>query len=137
MGIKDLFSRKQQTEDKGPESVLADSTHATVVDASGIAVATILCERYSEHESKPLEHDLLEAASKCAHQLAVDMSKVAMLASAGIGSLISIHQACTKAGGKLVIYGLDPNIAQLMTMTRMDKMLNIVDSRSAATQAIR
>lgn len=137
MGIKDLFSRKQQSDNQEPSTPLAESTHASVVDASGVAVATILCERYSEHESKPIEHDLLDAAAKCAHKLVIDMSKVAMLASAGIGSLISIHQACAKAGGKLVICDLDPNIAQLMAMTRMDKMLNIVDSRAAATQAIR
>ncbi|MEM9374463.1 MAG: STAS domain-containing protein [Planctomycetota bacterium] len=135
MGLKDLFNRKQQTAEPAP-TPLSSSTFAEIEQVSGVALATVLCERYSEHESKPLEHDLLDAASQCGHKLVVDMSKVTMLASAGIGSLISLHQACAKAGGKMVVCALDENIAKLMTMTRMDKMLNIVDTRSAATAAM-
>lgn len=135
MGLKDLFSKKQPAAEASA-TPMSSSTYAEVAEQSGVAVATVLCERYSEHESKPLEHDLLEAASKCGHKIIVDMSKVTMLASAGIGSLISLHQACAKAGGKLVICALDENIAKLMTMTRMDKMLNIVDTRAAAAAAI-
>ncbi len=135
MGLKDIFSKKQAAADTAG-TPLSSSTYADVSDVSGVAVATVLCERYSEHESKPLEHDLLEAAARCGHKMIVDMSKVTMLASAGIGSLISIHQACAKSGGKLVICALDENIAKLMTMTRMDKMLHIVDTRDAATAAI-
>ena len=60
-----------------------------------------------------------------------------MLASAGIGSLISLHHACAKAGGRLVICALDPQIAQMLKLTRMDKMLTIVESRDAAAQALR
>jgi len=135
MGLKDIFARKQQNTE-ADATPLSSSTFADVLEVSGVAVATVLCERYSEHESKPLEHDLLDAAAKCGHKLIVDMSRVTMLASAGIGSLISLHQACAKSGGKLVICALDENIAKLMTMTRMDKMLNIVDSRDAASTAI-
>jgi anti-anti-sigma factor len=136
MGLKDLFTRKQD-EPAAAETPIAETSHAVIVDAGGVAVATVLCERYSEHEAKPIEHDLLDAASTCAHKLVVDMSKVAMLASAGIGSLISLHQACAKAGGRLVICALDPQIAQMLKLTRMDKMLTIVDSREAAAQALR
>jgi|TARA_R110000782_G_scaffold57258_35_gene119895 anti-anti-sigma factor len=136
MGLKDLFGKKQA--DPAPEGTpLAETTHAQIVDAGGIAVATVLCERYSEHEAKPIEHDLLDAAARCAHKLVIDMSKVAMLASAGIGSLISLHHACAKAGGRLVICALDPQIAQMLKLTRMDKMLTIVESRDAAAQALR
>lgn len=136
MGLKDLFNKTKNA--AGPtETPLSQTSHAAVVDAGGVAVATVLCERYSEHEAKPIEHDLLDAAAKCAHKLVVDMSKVAMLASAGIGSLISLHQACAKAGGKLVICALDPQIEKMLKLTRMDKMLVIVDSRQAATEAAR
>ena len=62
MGLKDLFGKKQA--DPAPEGTpLAETTHAQIVDAGGIAVATVLCERYSEHEAKPIEHDLLDAAA--------------------------------------------------------------------------
>jgi anti-sigma B factor antagonist len=136
MGLKDLFN-KPKKDAAQPETVLTDSSHARAVDAGGVAVATVLCERYSEHEAKPLEHDLLSAAARCGHRLIVDMSKVAMLASAGIGSLISLHQACAKAGGQLVVCHLDPQIAQMMKLTRMDKMLVIAENRDAAAAAIR
>lgn len=137
MGLKDLF-KKAPAKPEGPdETALATTTHAQIVDAGGVAVATVLCERYSEHESKPIEHDLLDAAARCAHRLVIDMSKVAMLASAGIGSLITLHQACAKAGGKMAICAIDPGILKMLKLTRMDQMLVIVDSREAAASAVR
>lgn len=136
MGLKDIFS-KPRKEAPPVETTIAETTHARVVDSGGVAVATVLCERYSEHESKPIEHDLLDAAARCAHRLVIDLSKVAMLASAGIGSLISIHQACAKAGGKLVICALDPQIEQMLRLTRMDRMLVIVPTREQAAEAAR
>ncbi|RMH29389.1 MAG: anti-sigma factor antagonist [Planctomycetota bacterium] len=137
MGLKDLFAKKKDAPPAAAGEVIAETTHAAVVDHQGVAVATILCERYSEHEAKPIEHDLLSAAQRCANRLVIDMSKVAMLASAGIGSLISLHQACVKAGGKMAICGLDDNIAKMLSLTRMDKMLTIVDSPEAAARAVR
>lgn len=134
MGLKDLFS-KSKGPDQPNETPVAETTHAQIAESNGIAVATVLCERYSEHESKPIENDLLEAASKRGHKLIIDMSKVAMLASAGIGSLISLHQACTKAGGKLVVCAIDPQIGQMLKLTRMDKMLNIAPTREQAIES--
>jgi anti-sigma B factor antagonist len=136
VGIKDLFS-KGKKDAPAAEHKMVDSSHTQIVDAGGVAVATIMCERYSEHESKPLEHELLDAAARCAHRLIIDMSKVAMLASAGIGSLISIHQACVKSGGKMVVCALDPSIEQLMKLTKMDRMLVIVPTRDEAANAVR
>ncbi len=135
MGLKDLFGKPKDRPARD-ETPIAETSHARIVDAGGVAVATIMCERYSEHEAKPIESDLLDAAARCAHRLVVDMSKVAMLASAGIGSLISLHQACAKAGGKLVVCAIDPQIEQMLRLTRMDRMLVIVPSREQAAEAV-
>lgn len=134
MGLKDLFS-KSKPDAPHPETPVAETSHAMIVESNGVAVATVLCERYSEHESKPIENDLLGAASDRGHKLVIDMSKVAMLASAGIGSLISLHQACTKAGGKLVVCAIDPQIGQMLKLTRMDRMLNIAPTREQAIES--
>lgn len=136
MGLKDLFGKSKDTA-AAAETPIASTSHAETVDASGVAVATILCERYSEHESRPIENDLLDAAARCGHKLVIDMSKVTMLASAGIGSLISLHQACAKAGGKLVICSIDQQIGQMLKLTRMDRMLVIVATRDQALETIR
>lgn len=136
MSLRSLFG-KHERKDNPAETPMVSTAHTRIVDQGGVAVATILCERYSEHESRPLEHELLDAAARCAHRLVIDMSKVAMLASAGIGSLISLHQACVKAGGKMVVCALDPSIEQLMKMTRMDKLLVIVPTRADAADALR
>ena len=136
MGLKDLFS-KSKPDAQRTETPVAETSHALIVESNGVAVATVLCERYSEHESKPIENDLLDAASARAHRLVIDMSKVAMLASAGIGSLISIHQACHKAGGRLVVCNIDQQIGQMLKLTRMDKMLNIEPTREQAIDSFK
>lgn len=135
MALKDIFGKKNDT--STTETPLAATTHAEIVEVSSVAVATVLCERYSEHEAKPIEHDLLAAAAQCSNKLVIDMSKVTMLASAGIGSLITLHQACAKANGKMSICGLDPQIEKMLRLTRMDKMLVLVHTREQALKAVR
>ncbi len=135
MALKNLFGKKSDA--SATETPLATTTHAEIVEIGGVAVATVLCERYSEHEAKPIEHDLLTAASGCANKLVIDMSKVTMLASAGIGSLITLHQACAKSEGKMAVCALDPMIEKMLRLTRMDKMLVIVPTREQALKAVR
>jgi|GEM_PF-3097821 len=121
-----LFGKSKSSGDTpldGP--VILETTHCRVIDAGGVAIATVLTPKVSEHESTPLTNELTQAADKTRSNLIIDLSHVAMLASAGIGMLVQIHNACKAGGGKLAVAGLDKDIHEMLTMTRMDKLLDL------------
>ncbi|MFG0306067.1 MAG: STAS domain-containing protein [Phycisphaerales bacterium JB040] len=128
-----LFGKSRSSDDaplEGP--VILETTHCRVIDAGGVAVATLLTPKVSEHESTPLTNELNQAAGKTGSNLIVDLSQVTMLASAGIGMLVQIHNGCKAAGGRLAVAGLDPDIRQMLEMTRMDKLLDLQDTPADA-----
>jgi len=138
MGLKNVFS-KPKPDDADPLAhapVLVDTTFVHARDAGGYALATVLCERYAEHEGLAIESDLLTAAEHRGHKLIVDLSKVLMLASAGIGSLIKVHQTCAQAGGKLAICNIDPNITQMLKVAKMDRLFVLADTPADAAKRL-
>lgn len=128
MALKKLFGKDKPGPAPITGPVIAESTHIRAVNSEGVVVATVLTERVSDHESTPLTNELLSAASGYNHRLVIDLSPVTMLASAGIGMLVQLHNACAAGGGKLVVAGLDKDIHEMLTMTRMDKLLTLADT---------
>ena len=137
MGLKNVFSRKpsdDETPATGP--VIASTTFVEARDLTSHVQASLKTERYTEREAMAIESDLLGAAATRAHKLAVDLGQVVMLASAGIGSLIQLHNACEKSGGKLVLCNIDPQVKSMLAVARIDRLLTIVDSPADARKRL-
>jgi anti-sigma B factor antagonist len=62
----------------------------------------------------------------------VDLSQVAFLSSSGIRMFITIARALGRKGGKLVLYGAEPLVAQVLETTSLN---DIVPVRADATTA--
>lgn len=99
-------------------------------------VGKIVCASIASRETPILTTELLAAAEKTNWRLAVDFTDVGMITSVGIGMLVTLHNK-TKAGkGMLTLFGMRPEIAELLKLTRLDRMFTIVKDRSAAMQAL-
>ena len=59
-----------------------------------------------------------------------------MVASAGLGAFLTLNPSCKKNGGKLVLFGMDPAIRQVFELTKLHKLLSIVDNREAALKVV-
>lgn len=137
MGLKDVFSRKEKP-GEGPElgSVVAETTYIRARGAGDYLLAEVLCEKYSEHEASAIQTDILAAAKDFGSKVVIDMTHVQMLASAGIGSLIQVHQACAGAGGKMVLCNIDENIRMMLGVARMDRMFTLATDHADAAGKI-
>ncbi|TVQ61298.1 MAG: anti-sigma factor antagonist [Phycisphaerales bacterium] len=113
--------------------------HASFVSTAtvkGALVARIECNSVGQRESAILQEALVEAAENGHWRLAVDMTNVTILTSVGIGMLITLHKKCHEHKGKFVIFGISPEIVDLLRLTRLDKLLKIAKDRDAAVKAV-
>lgn len=120
-----------------PETTLAfDSTIMTVelVD-HGIARARMKVERIGEGESRAIIADLSRAAEHGKGRVIIDMTAVMLLLSAGIGAIITANKTCQAQKGRLVLYGLQPEIAQMLHLTGLPRILAIKDDEARALKA--
>lgn len=70
-------------------------------------------------------------------QVALDLGESSYMDSAAIGWLLSLHKAFDDAGGRLVIYGLHPNVKRVVEIMRIDKVLNLASDHDHALQRLR
>ena len=114
-----------------------DSLHTRADHTEGLALVCITCESITEREARIVTDEVLGHASAANHRVALDMEPVHMLASAGIGAVISIHKECAGAGGRMVVFNLNPQLLEVLKLTRLDKLFTIAKSRDAAFKALK
>ncbi len=134
-----MFGKKKK--DPGPDPAtgrtLVDSQHLRARFAGGIVYAEVKCEAVTDRESKFVLEEIAQASDASGSaRVVLDMEQVGVLASAGIGMLVQAHKRLTGLGGGFAIYNLSEDIAQLMKLTRMDKLFTIADDREAAVAAV-
>lgn len=97
------------------------------------AVAQILREKVSEHESEIVKNEALAAAAGSGYRLVLDLSEVRLLTSAGIGALIMLDRECRTKSGRMALFGLSEELLALIRMTKLDKVFTI---RAAEADAV-
>ncbi len=115
---------------------MSESSFTTIEHVAGIMVATPQREKIGDYESPIMRGEVEAAAPGSRWKIAVDMSQVRLVASAGLGALVAMNQTCKKNGGKLVLFGLDANLKQVFELTKLHRVLSIVGTRDEAIKAI-
>ena len=64
-------------------------------------------------------------------RLALEMSGVNYISSAGIGMLVSVKRRSTREGFRLSLCGLNSDLQELFTLTRLDQVFTLADSVEA------
>lgn len=102
---------------------------------AGVLVATLKCAKLGEYEATVLENELSNLSKGLAHKIAMDFTRVEMIASAGLGMLVSLQRKCKGAKGKLVLFGMNENLRGVLKITRMDALFTFQTDRGAAVKA--
>lgn len=100
-------------------------------------VARVLTPKITEREADIVSSEIGEAAQASGWRVAVDMTEVGFLASAGIGALVNLHQQAKQSGGKMVVFGLNDQLAQVLKISRLDKLFPIKPDLDSASKLIK
>lgn len=73
-----------------------------------------------------------EALAGGAKEIILNMGRVTMVDSSGIGTMIRCHSAVTAAGGKLKIVGANSTVRQAFRITRLDKVFEFHETEESA-----
>jgi len=101
------------------------------VDNAIIAHVAIkfLEEKYVQELSQRIDQ---AAADPGITRVVVDLSRVQLLPSMALGSLVQISKSCATRQQTLKLAAASPNLRQVFTITRLDRLFTLVDSVDAA-----
>jgi anti-sigma B factor antagonist len=66
----------------------------------------------------------------------VDLSKVRLLDSSGIGILLTAHRRAASLGARLVLAAPQPAVGKVFELTRTNKLLHIVSTLAEGREAL-
>ena len=112
------------------------TTHLAVENTDRAVVAVVRCEKVGGREAQIIEEDLRKAAPARSWRMVIDLKEVTLLASMGLGLLVTMHKEASSHGGKLAICGLNADIIQLLRVTHLERVLKIHPDRDAALKAV-
>lgn len=103
------------------------------MEPTGVAtIARVVPSKVTEREAGIIQEEVQAAGPDAAWRFACDLQAVSLLASAGLGALLTLNKACKAGGGQLVVFGLSDDILGMMKIARLDKVLTIKPDRDSA-----
>jgi anti-sigma B factor antagonist len=105
-------------------------------DAGEGVLSVSLVGRLDTHGVDHIETKLTAHLVPIGARAIVDLSQVSFLSSGGIRMFITIARALDRRGGKLVLYGAQPIVAQVLDITSLNNIVPVrVDADNATVTA--
>ncbi|MGD8450766.1 MAG: STAS domain-containing protein [Phycisphaerae bacterium] len=112
-----------------------DSIDVRVRDETGVRIAAVSGSAGAELASELIRK--LQEVSESASRLVLDLSGLTFINSEGLGAFIEIHRHCRELGGMLCLAAPRPSVAQVLRVTRIDRLIvtcpDVPKARAAIT----
>lgn len=112
-----------------------DDELITVSGMENVALVFLAMSGIREHQLDMIQRRLISVADRSHGKLAVSLSEVAALNSAGINVLVAVHTHCVSLGGHLAIFAASADIRRVFKVTKLDRKITISDNVHEAVQS--
>ena len=106
-------------------------------DRVGEVAIVKLAGRLDSSTAQPAEESFTQMLGSGTPRLAIDMSRLEYISSAGLRVLLVVAKKVQQAKGKVVLFGLGPNVREVFSISGFDKIFSIQSDVAAAVAAVR
>ncbi len=107
--------------------------HFDVVEAGPQALKVALVGRLDATTVGQIETGFTGAVAASGKSIMLDLTGLEFLSSLGIRLLLSATRPVTRRGGKVVMFGAQPMVADVLTAMALDDVLPMVGTEAEAT----
>lgn len=103
----------------------------------GDVVMAKLAGRLDSSSAPAAEESLSRVLGSGTPRLAIDLSKLDYISSAGLRILLVVARKVQQAQGKVALFGLGPGVREVFSISGFDRILAVRDDAAAAIAALR
>ncbi|MHC5062558.1 MAG: STAS domain-containing protein [Planctomycetota bacterium] len=122
-----------------PESSKAYEVQVTDLDVQGVACVCLTESNLNHFSMQAIDPDIRQIiaikAGESYSDMIIDISKVEIVDSSGVGLFVSLHNMAGQLGVKLHICGADPKVARIMRIMQLHRVIPFHASMEAAMKA--
>lgn len=105
-------------------------------EQAGDVVIVKLSGRLDSSTASPTEESFTRLLASGSLHLAVDLSNLEYISSAGLRVLLVVARKLQQAKGKVVLFGLVPNVREVFQISGFDRIFAIEPDMAAAVAAV-
>jgi stage II sporulation protein AA (anti-sigma F factor antagonist) len=106
-------------------------------ESAGDVVVAKLAGRLDSSSASSAEEQLMQLIGSAAPRLAIDLSKLEYISSAGLRVLLLVARKVQQAHGKLALFGLTPSVHEVFSISGFNTIFTIRDDAAAAIDSVR
>jgi anti-anti-sigma factor len=106
-------------------------------DQAGEVAIVKLAGRLDSSAAQSAEENFAQLLGGASARLVIDMSRLEYISSAGLRVLLVAAKKVQQAQGKMVLFGLLPNVREVFSVTGFDRIFAIQADLDAAVAAVR
>jgi anti-anti-sigma factor len=104
---------------------------------AGDVVIAKLAGRLDSSSAPSAEEQLTRVIGSGAPHLAIDLSNLEYISSAGLRVLLLVARKVQQAHGKLALFGLAPSVREVFSISGFDTIFTVRDDAATAIAAVR
>jgi anti-anti-sigma factor len=104
-------------------------------EPAGEVTIVRLSGRFDSSAAPPAEERFARLLDPATPRLAIDLSRLDYISSAGLRVLLVVAKRVQQANGKVVLFGLVPNVREVFSISGFDQILAIEADAAAAVAA--
>lgn len=104
---------------------------------AGDVVVAKLAGRLDSSAAASAEESLASILGNGVPRLAIDLSQLDYISSAGLRVLLVIARKVQQAHGKMALFGVRPGVGEVFSISGFDKIFTLRDDAAAAVAAVR
>jgi anti-anti-sigma factor len=122
-----------------PKAAATGARHAMefAQEQAGEVAIVKLAGRLDSSAAQPAEENFARVLGSGAPHLAIDMSGLEYISSAGLRVLLVVAKKVQQAKGKMVLFGLVPHVREVFSVSGFDKIFAIQSDAAAAVASVR
>jgi len=93
-------------------------------------------EKIDAIKTPQLKTELTTLNAEGVKSFILDFTEVKYVDSSGLSAILLANRICEGSGGILVVYGLQDGVKKLITISQLDKVLNIFPTKEEAIDAV-
>src|SRR4249920_1843769 len=106
-------------------------------ERAGDVVIVRMVGRLDSSTAQPAEDNFARLIGDGSARLAVDLSDLEYISSAGLRVLLVVAKKVQQANGKVVLFGLVPSVREVFSISGFDQIFSIEPDAAAAVAAVR
>ncbi|MFK8037908.1 MAG: STAS domain-containing protein [Crocinitomicaceae bacterium] len=93
-------------------------------------------EKLDSSNASELKSEFVLLNKSSVNSIVLNLEKTKYCDSSGLSAILIGNRLCKDSGGTFAISGLQPNVAKMIQISQLDKVLNIHDSVKSASSFI-